>query len=262
LISGNKWRKLQAYIARAKQEKLSRIVTCGGPFSNHIIAAAAACKDAGLLCTGLIRGYQQPGNAYRIIAGRLGMQSVYMDAAAFEQRKDWYKQHGDLNKSMYIESGGEGEAGELGCDTFWDELPFIPDRILLATATGTTMRGLLRGRDRRGLSTHITGVPVLLNATEQMNKLAEMNTSHYKLEAGYEWGGYARCNMELMRFIIQETHALNIIFDPVYTAKAWWAANQMLDANRFNAGEKVLFVHTGGTLGLFSERYTKMLMAF
>ena len=45
VISGNKWFKLKEYITEALKENKTNIITFGGPFSNHIIATAALCKN-------------------------------------------------------------------------------------------------------------------------------------------------------------------------------------------------------------------------
>src|SRR6476659_5741114 len=44
VISGNKWFKLKYYLEDAANQNKDHIVTFGGPYSNHIIATAAAGK--------------------------------------------------------------------------------------------------------------------------------------------------------------------------------------------------------------------------
>src|SRR6478672_11880366 len=56
LISGNKWFKLHNYLEKYKAEGKKRIVTYGGPWSNHIIATAALTKLEKIPSLGLIRG--------------------------------------------------------------------------------------------------------------------------------------------------------------------------------------------------------------
>ena len=43
IVSGNKWYKLKYYLQEAKQLNKETILTFGGAYSNHIIAAAYAC---------------------------------------------------------------------------------------------------------------------------------------------------------------------------------------------------------------------------
>src|SRR5213592_1139133 len=56
VISGNKWFKLKEYVAEAKQQNKTTIITFGGAFSNHIIATAAFCETEGIKSVGIIRG--------------------------------------------------------------------------------------------------------------------------------------------------------------------------------------------------------------
>src|SRR5438270_6810390 len=55
LVSGNKPFKLRYYVEDALAQQ-KRLITFGGAWSNHILATAAAARQAGLACTGFIRG--------------------------------------------------------------------------------------------------------------------------------------------------------------------------------------------------------------
>ena len=56
VISGNKWFKLKYYLDTAVKEDKKVIQTYGGPWSNHLVATAAACHDIGLKSIGVVRG--------------------------------------------------------------------------------------------------------------------------------------------------------------------------------------------------------------
>src|SRR5688572_28765517 len=56
VISGNKWFKLKYYLDEAKTLNKKNIITFGGAWSNHIVAAAAASHLIGLNSVRLIRG--------------------------------------------------------------------------------------------------------------------------------------------------------------------------------------------------------------
>ncbi len=255
LISGNKWRKLSCYLEAAREQGIRHIITAGGPFSNHILATACLCSAAGISCTALIRGRQQPDNHYRLIGARYGLVSVFLNHEQFEQRLEWVNIHHPGKDVMFIDVGGAGDLGVAGCASIWDEFSFVPDALLLATATGTTMQGVLMGRDERKLSTKVIGIPVLMNEPEQRAALEAKGYENWTLETGFERGGFARADESLMRFMGAEIQRTNILFDPVYTGKAWMALHAMLDGHFFNPGTRVVFLHTGGTLGLFSRRY-------
>src|SRR6185437_404074 len=56
VISGNKLFKLHYFLEECRNSTHRTIVTFGGPYSNHLVATAFACKQEGLKCTGIVRG--------------------------------------------------------------------------------------------------------------------------------------------------------------------------------------------------------------
>jgi 1-aminocyclopropane-1-carboxylate deaminase len=180
---------------------------------------------------------------------------VYLNHLEFADRQNWVKKHHPDKDVMFIEVGGAGDPGAAGCAEIWDEFPFEPDVLVLATATGTTMQGLLAGRDERRLNTQIIGIPVLFNAAEQRDMLDAKGFQNCILEPGFECGGFARVDTQLMEFIQAQIQRTNILFDPVYTGKAWFGLHRLLERGSIAPGVKIVFLHTGGSLGLFSERY-------
>ena len=257
-ISGNKGRKLQGYLERARAEGVGHIVTCGGPYSNHLIAAAAACELLKIRCTLLIRGYQQPENPYRRLCEKFGAALHWLSAAEFEQRRQIAASKSET-PYLFIDTGGEGPDGESACGLLWDELPFEPDALVLATATGTTMRGLLHGRDQRGIQTIICGIPVLFNGAEQRDALLASGMGNWELLEGFEAGGYARAGDDLLRFCISAGAAINAVLDPVYTGKAWFALQQLINQHHWQGAKRIVFLHTGGTYGLFTPPFANRL---
>ena len=57
-ISGNKLFKLKYNLEEARRQGKSTVLTFGGVFSNHIVAAAAAGREYGFGTIGIIRGDQ------------------------------------------------------------------------------------------------------------------------------------------------------------------------------------------------------------
>ena len=56
IVSGNKWYKLKEYLTEAKEQNISTVLSFGGPYSNHIVALAAAAKNEEIHAVGIIRG--------------------------------------------------------------------------------------------------------------------------------------------------------------------------------------------------------------
>ena len=60
VVSGNKWFKLKGFLQAVADERKKGVITFGGPWSNHLLATAAACAAAGVSSIGLVRGVPPP----------------------------------------------------------------------------------------------------------------------------------------------------------------------------------------------------------
>ena len=56
LVSGNKWRKLRYILKNEKLNGTQTLVSCGGPYSNHLLALACAGSVFGFKTKGFLTG--------------------------------------------------------------------------------------------------------------------------------------------------------------------------------------------------------------
>ena len=56
VVSGNKIFKLYYLIKEALETKHQTLLTFGGPYSNHLVATAYACRQNNLKSIGIVRG--------------------------------------------------------------------------------------------------------------------------------------------------------------------------------------------------------------
>ena len=87
IISGNKWRKLQHNLARAKQQGYSKLLTFGGAFSNHLAAVASAGHHFGFQTIGLVRG-EAVENPTLELAQRNGMELHFISRTAYRRKQE------------------------------------------------------------------------------------------------------------------------------------------------------------------------------
>jgi 1-aminocyclopropane-1-carboxylate deaminase len=80
-MSGNKWFKLKNFLSNALLQNCQRIVTFGGPFSNHILATAAAWQQAKIACLDIIRG-EKVNNYTLAAAAEKGMALHFVSREA------------------------------------------------------------------------------------------------------------------------------------------------------------------------------------
>lgn len=260
IVSGNKFRKLKYLIKHVQENGIKNIITFGGAFSNHMVATAAAGAMHNITTHCFVRGEElnHSFNHYLKTANLYGMQLIPAERNAFAREKqELVETHfGKLKESCFvIPEGGESDFAIQGVAEIVHELPFEPDCILHASATATTARGLLNGIAELNYNTSLLPVAVLKNSEEQSQKINLLfPDSKVNMVKEYDFGGYAKTNSELFHFIKLFIKETGIFIDPVYTAKALFALNRLILNNQISSDKKVVFLHTGGTLGIFSDK--------
>src|SRR6202165_1931849 len=164
VVSGNKWFKLHAYLEAAARERKKTIVTFGGAFSNHILATAAAAREAGFRSIGIIRG-EAPATLSPTLqdARREGMELHFVSRSGYraQQVPQAVWDHHDPADLYLIHEGGYGQPGAAGAGAI---LQYVPpgayDHIIAAVGTGTMLAGLVAAS---AAQQSVTGIPVMKN---------------------------------------------------------------------------------------------------
>jgi len=268
LVSGNKWFKLRYNLEAARQQEKKAFITMGGAFSNHLLATAAACQQTGMACIGIVRGEDIDLNNPTLSAAQaLGMQ---LRPVSREQYKHFSEKDIPLlfpewqGLFYWVPEGGANHAGAEGCIDILRPLPAY-NTYILACGTGTTLAGIckaapagsavigisvLKGEDHLSTAVNtLMGEPLVFaaNAAGYLETSCVLNNYHF--------GGYARHTPELLAFKQGFEQAQNILLDYVYTAKAFYAAADLIRLKRIRPGNRVLLIHTGGLQG--NEGYEK-----
>ncbi|MCF6407979.1 pyridoxal-phosphate dependent enzyme [Chitinophaga filiformis] len=250
-VSGNKWFKLRYNLEAAFAQGKTRILTFGGAYSNHIAATAAACRLAGIACTGVIRGERPSVLSHTLQEASLkGMELHFISREAYRLKNetDWNALYPD---AYIVPEGGNNALGAKGCEEI---LSLVNDtsftHIACAVGTGTTLAGLINSA---ALHQEIRGYVVLKGAAyleeEILSLLAPSPLPHWQLLHEHHGGGYAKVSPTLREFIrlfYEETH---IPLDIVYTGKLLMGFRQDVMDGRYPAGSDVLLIHTGGLQG-------------
>lgn len=262
-ISGNKWRKLKYNIALCESKKKEGILTFGGAYSNHLVATAAACKNAGLRSIGLVRGEELNSESNTTLkrCAELGMELKFISREEYALRNDktYHETLGaDFPSLQLVPEGGANYYGMIGCQEILTEFDAAFDHIFLAQGTTTTSCGIVFGTNSNQ-KVHV--VPALkgFDALGEMKSLfaktgIDSETVNDLLERivihpNAHFGGYAKFNSELIEFIRDFYLKYEVKLDPVYTGKAMFELMRQLDSSEFD-NSKVLFIHTGGLQGV------------
>ena len=244
-VSGNKWRKLKYNIEACHERGLRGVRTYGGAYSNHLLATAAACHEAGLECQGVVRGEELSpmSNATLKRCAELGMELSFIPRGEYRQRTQVVSAP-EEDGYWVVPEGGANREGLMGCVEVMQEVS--GDRIVVAQGTTTTSCGLYRGlsADQR-----LTVVPALkgFDSLGEMAGLlggrAECLRAQVEVLGDYHFGGYAKQTPELLSFIRDWNQEYQLPLDPVYTGKAFFA---LWDRLASYEGEHIVFLHTGG----------------
>ena len=249
VISGNKWFKLNHYLQTAIQSNKKKILTYGGPWSNHLVATAAACNELGLASIGIVRG-EKPKKMSATLeeAQDWGMKIEYLSRENYLLQKR--VQHDQDEELLIIPEGGYGVLGVKGIAAISERVASSNySHLLCAVGTGTMLAGLINSMPP---SCTCIGIPVL-KGKQALEKAIEslllVKNRSWELKDGFEWGGYAKHPPALIQFMNHFFVETNIPTDIVYTGKLFYAFTQLIKQQYFKEGNKILLIHSGGLQG-------------
>lgn len=252
VVSGNKWFKLKYYLQEAVALKHNTVATFGGAWSNHIVAAAFACKQAGLQSIGIIRGEKSTDLSATLKAVQeFGMQLIYVSREEYRNKQqviDTYK----TNDWYWIPEGGYGPTGAKGAS----EILQIGNttaysHIIAAVGTGTMLAGLILSATA---NQHVIGISSMKGNYSLQTCINDLIASSdvrasFQLMHDYHFGGYGKHPKQLLDFINEVYHAHQLPLDIVYTGKTFFAVRDMVNKSFFKPGSTLLMIHSGGLQG-------------
>src|SRR4051812_26672106 len=278
---GNKVRKLEWLIGEAKAQGATHIVTQGAVQSNHVRQTAAAARKFGMTCTALLehridtndRDYLASGNVLldKLFGCEIEYRPAGLDMNAEAEKKGVELRNG--GKSVYvIPGGGSNTVGALGYVSCAqellqqaDEMGLRIDRIVSATGSAGTHAGLVVGLEGCNADIPVLGIGVRLPRDRQeanVHRLAEATAEYVGLKGGirresvaancdYVGEGYGIPTEGMGEAVKTLAREEGILLDPVYSGKAMAGMIDLIRKGEIKSGERVVFLHTGGALGLF-----------
>jgi 1-aminocyclopropane-1-carboxylate deaminase len=251
IVSGNKWFKLQYYLQDAIKKKYKTIATFGGAFSNHIVATAFACKELGLNSIGIVRG-EKPTYLSSTLQNciRYNMDLHFVERSFYKTKL--LPPHINLNEVYIIPEGGYGLLGMQGATTILQNINTKKyTHIICACGTGTTLAGIINvalpHQKIIGINV-LKGYPKMIDDIKSILPTIAVN-KEFEINNEYHFNGYAKYNTILIDFMNELFSKENLPTDIVYTAKLFYAINDMLMNNKFEENSKLLVIHTGGLQG-------------
>jgi len=288
-MGGNKARQLEYYFGQAKQQNADTILITGAVQSNFVRMAAAAAAKCSMHCHIQLEErvgdtaseYRESGNV--LLDRLLGAVIHRFPHGEDETGADANLQKiaGQLRRAgarPYVIplAPGHPPYGTLGYIraaheilTQIDMLGYSVDRLVVASGSGTTHAGLLFGLAALESPIRVTGICVRRNRHQQTERImsrcreiAELigvnNPVHpeqVQLLDGTLAPGYGQVNEATLEAIDLCARYEGLLLDPVYTGKAM--AGCIKIARDHDRHDALLFIHTGGTPGIFG--YSELL---
>jgi L-cysteate sulfo-lyase len=278
---GNKTRKLEFLIADASHNNADVVITQGAVQSNHARQTAAAAAKMGMECEILLenrtestdRDYLESGNVFldRLFGARLSHFSRDTDMdAAMEEKAAECRVEGKI--PYIIPGGGSNPIGALGyvnCAletlTQANDLGLAIDHFVTATGSAGTQAGLVLGLEATNSGIPLLGIGVRAPREAQEQKVYDLACQTAELmgipgcvarnkviaNCDYVGGGYGVPTDSMIEAVTMIAREEAILIDPVYSGKGLAGLIDMIRNGQFEKGQNVVFLHTGGSVGLF-----------
>ena len=279
---GNKTRKLEFSMGEAVEQGADTIVTCGAVQSNHVRQAAAAAARLGMHCEVLLEHrVKDPSDLY-LTSGNILLDRVFGAnlrdyekgtnmAAAMDEVAGEIRASGG---TPYIIPGGAsnpvGALGYVGCAEELlrqcEEQDVTFDHVVLASGSAGTHAGFVTGLRASGEDLPVLGIGVNIPQDAQESKVFDLAlaTAEYIDKPGcvarddivadcnYIGPGYGEYTDGMNEAVLMLARREGLLFDPVYSGKALAGMIDYVRQGRFEKGQKIVFLHTGGVAGLFA----------
>jgi L-cysteate sulfo-lyase len=287
-LGGNKVRKLEFSLAAAVAANADCIVCGGVPQSNTARQVAAACATLGLEChLGIMRGrlatvepgYDDTGN---ILLDRL-FGAVIHDIPWDEDRNRRLQEIVETLKSggrrPYLVPYGASDAiGAMGYVLAAEEIVRdCPEVAWIVHASGSagTQAGLLAGLLALDHPAQVIGVDVDAQPARVKADVCRVGREaaallgveerwrDERVEIAADWsaGGYGIADRATEDAIRLAARCEALVLDPVYTGKGMAGLIGLARQGRFRDSGPVVWIHTGGSPGVFAYPETMARVA-
>jgi 1-aminocyclopropane-1-carboxylate deaminase/D-cysteine desulfhydrase-like pyridoxal-dependent ACC family enzyme len=172
-----------------------------------------------------------------------------------------------------IPYGGSNRVGAyayaVAIQELMKQLPEAPDWIVFASSSGGTQAGLVAGKSAFGIESRILGISVDEPSEVLKSRVADLAGEVGKVlgekisfisedilvNDHYTGAGYGVMGDPEREAILTFARQEGILLDPVYSGRAAAGLLDLIRQGFFDRDDTILFWHTGGTPGLFADRY-------
>lgn len=283
---GNKLRKLEFLLGEAQTQNVDTIIAVGGRQTNHGRLTAAAAARLGLDCELVLtqvvpivdEDYQQSGNILLDQLFGAKIHDLPGTAVALDHAKARAQELLEQGRVAYVmSSGGSSAIGCLGYANCAAEIldqsqamGIEFDQVIVPNGSSGTHAGLAAGFAAMGKSASVVRSFSVL-AMEDVSHKATLDKARETLgllggseseitendiivdgaQRGDAYGIPTDAMREAVRLMARHQ---GLLLDPVYSGKAFAGLIADIRNGHYKSGQKILFIMTGGSPGLFAYR--------
>jgi L-cysteate sulfo-lyase len=278
---GNKTRKLEFLLADALSQRADTVITQGATQSNHARQTAAGAAKLGLECHVLLENRTGFENRDYTLNGNVLLDRLH--GAVVSRRPAGADMNGEMEelatalrakgkRPYVIPGGGSNPIGALGYANCAlelvaqaNEMGLRIDHIVQATGSTGTQAGLVAGLCAIHADIPVLGISVrapkdrqeeavfaLAKATaEHIGARGVVRREHVVANSDYVGQGYGLPTEGMAEAVKMLARLEGILLDPVYTGKAMAGMIDLARKGHFKKDANLVFLHTGGSAGLF-----------
>lgn len=282
-FGGNKTRKLEFLMADALEQHADTIITCGAVQSNHCRLTLAAAIQEGLQCQLVLEeripnSYDYHANGNNLLFNLLKPEKIHIapygknPVDVMEELAQELRLQG--RRPYIIPVGGSNAVGDLGYVACANEIleqmaqmQISFDRIFITSGSAGSHAGLLAGMKLRKQDIKIQGIginrpqkiqeqAILELANDTLEKLGEkpsITKADVVVNCDYIGEGYSIPTAAMKEAVKLVAEKEAIFLDPTYTGKTMSGLIDVIKKGIIKKHETILFIHTGGTPGLFAH---------
>lgn len=282
-MGGNKIRKLEYILADAQKKGATTLVTGGGWQSNHAASLAICARKAGLRSAlALVSGGEEKSEHYvhggNMLLDRLSGAQIMPFTPGSDVNASIEKLSALVTETEGVEPysvvmGGSDPIGAMGyVDAALEIAEQLKgqsvniDTIIHASGSAGTQAGLIVGSVLADLDVRVLGLSILheqsvlrelvLNLCEELAIILGLKGINWDekihIDDRFIGEGYGIASKETWLAIQKLITSEALVFDPTYSGKAAEGLLHFLDKEPIELGRGVLFIHTGGSPGLFA----------
>ena len=279
---GNKTRKLEFLMAEAQVMGADLVMTHGATQSNHARQTAAFAAKLGVACHILLEDRTGSNDANYNTNGNVLLDHLHGATTAkvsglpdmnaeLERQADVLRADG---KKVYtIPGGGSNATGALGYVNCAFELVsqandrgLVIDHLVTATGSAGTQGGLITGLKAINAQIPLLGFGVRAPQAKQEENVFNLalktaaklgcpdvvQRADVVADCSYVGPGYGIPAADTLKAIRMFAELEGILLDPVFSGKGAAGLIDYCRKGRFKKGERVVFLHTGGSAALFA----------